>query len=204
MPDRIFKTIMKIMKKLLTKKNFWPKLAMVSINLRQIRRKNYMFEPSDEKSRKTHELIRRAFTKRIDDPAPYTIAYGYSMNDVVFEKTLGEFLGRIVGSILSSIIGKRISSFVVAFSEKLKEIIIIPINSDVDEVGDAIRLRKEDISSAKFGLEGYIKIKSETQGKDLRFIVPPYTPTTLEDAYILLINQNEEAEAFKNFIKANF
>jgi hypothetical protein len=163
-----------------------------------------MFEPSEEQSRKAHELIRQAFMKRIDDPAPYTIAYGYSMTDVVFEKTLGEVLGRILGAILKSITGQKVSSFVVAFSEKLKEIIVIPINSDVDEAGDAIRLRKDDISSAKFGLEGYIKIKSDTLGKELRFIVPPYTPTTLENAYILLINQNEEAGAFKNFIKANF
>ena len=163
-----------------------------------------MFEPSEEQSRKAHGLIRQAFMKRMADPDPYIIAYGYSMNDVVFAETVGEVLGRIIGSVLQSITGKKVGSFVVAFSEKLKELIVIPVNSDVDEVGEAIRLHKSDIASAKFGLDGYIKIKSGTLNKELRFLVPPYTPTTLANAYILPINQNEEAEAFRNFIKANF
>jgi hypothetical protein len=163
-----------------------------------------MFEPSDEQSRKNHELVRQAFMKRIADPAPYTIAYGYSMNDVVLENTVGEALGRILGSILRSITGQKTSNFVVAFSEDLKELIVIPINSDADEVGDAIRLRKDDISSAKFGAQGDIKIKSGTLGIELRFTVPSYTPTTLESAYILPLNQKEEAAAFINFIKTNF
>ncbi|MDR2181261.1 MAG: hypothetical protein LBN92_01120 [Treponema sp.] len=47
-------------------------------------------------------------------------------------------------------------------------------------------------------------IKSALLKEDLRFIVPPYTPTTLEGAYILPINQKEEAAAFQRFIKDVF
>jgi hypothetical protein len=56
----------------------------------------------------------------------------------------------------------------------------------------------------KFGLQNDLKIKSGKLTEELRFIVPPYTPTTLEDAYILPINQQEEADAFKRFVKAAF
>jgi hypothetical protein len=143
-----------------------------------------MFEPSEEKSRKAHELITQAFGKRIKDTAPYTIAYGYYIKHGIFRQTS--------------------SSYVIGFSEALKEIIVIPVNSDIDEVEDAVSLKKEDITSAKFGLQGDLKIKSGKLKSELRFIVPPYTPTTLEDAYILPINQNEEAAAFKQFVKNNF
>ncbi|MFP3089627.1 hypothetical protein LQZ21_04805 [Treponema sp. TIM-1] len=143
-----------------------------------------MFEPSEEKSQKSRELVTQAFGKKIQDPAPYTIAYGY------FYKT-GIFV-------------KKISNYAVGFSEALKEIIVIPISFDGDEVGEAIRLKKDDIISAKFGLQGDLKIKSALLNGELRFIVPPYTPTTLESAYILPINQNEEAAAFRSFIKNTF
>ncbi|MDR0652549.1 MAG: hypothetical protein LBG12_04485 [Synergistaceae bacterium] len=146
-----------------------------------------MFEPSEEKSRKAHELITQAFGKRIQDTAPYTIAYGYYIKS--------GFLG---------IFGQKSSSYVIGFSEARKEIIVIPVNSDVDEVGDAIILKKDDIISVKFGLQGDLKIKSGKLNEELRLIVPPYTPTTLEDAYILPINQHEEAEAFKRFVKDTF
>jgi hypothetical protein len=143
-----------------------------------------MFEPSEEKSRKAHELITQAFGERIKDAAPYTIAYGYYIKNGIF--------------------GQKSSSYVIGFSEALKEIIVIPVNSDVDEVGSAVSLKKDDIISAKFGFQGDLKIKSGKLNGELRFIVPPYTPTTLESAYILPINQHKEADAFKRFVKDTF
>jgi hypothetical protein len=142
-----------------------------------------MFEPSEEKSRKSRELIIRAFGKRVKDTSPYTVAYGYYIKNGLF--------------------GQKSACYTVGFSEALKEIIIIPVNFDADEVGRAVRLKKVDIISAKFGLQGDLKIKSKLSG-ELRFIVPPYTPTALESAYILPINQHKEADAFKRFVKATF
>jgi hypothetical protein len=143
-----------------------------------------MFKPDEEKSRKSRGLIREAFAKRIKDPGPYTVAYGYLVKNRIF--------------------WQKSSSFVVGFSDALKEIVVIPVNFDVDEVGDAIRLRKDNIVSAKFGLQGDVKIKSDMTDKELRFIVPAYTPTVLENSYILPIIQETEAEAFRRFIKENF
>jgi hypothetical protein len=143
-----------------------------------------MFEPGEEKSRKAHELITQAFGQRIKDTAPYTIAYGYYIKSGIF--------------------GQKSSSYVIGFSEALKEIIVIPVNSDVDEAGSAVSLKKDDIISARFGLQGDLRIKSGKLDRELRFIVPPYTPTTLESAFILPINQHEEADAFKRFVKDTF
>jgi hypothetical protein len=143
-----------------------------------------MFEPSEEKSRKAHELITQAFGKRIKDAAPYTIAYGYYIKSGFFRQTS--------------------SSYVIGFSEALKELVVIPVDSDADEVGDAISLKKDDVISAKFGLQGDFQVKSGKLKDELRFIVPPYTPTTLESAYILPINQQAEADAFKRFVQDTF
>jgi hypothetical protein len=71
-------------------------------------------------------------------------------------------------------------------------------------VGSAVSLKKDDIISAKFGLQGDLKIRSGKLNGELRFIVPPYTPATLESACILPINQHKEADAFKRFVKDAF
>jgi hypothetical protein len=48
------------------------------------------------------------------------------------------------------------------------------------------------------------KIKSSLLNQELSFVVPANASPTLERAYILPINQEAEAEAFKRFIKENF
>jgi hypothetical protein len=47
--------------------------------------------------------------------------------------------------IKSGIFGQKSSSYVIGFSEALKEIIIIPVNSDVDEAGSAVSLKIESM-----------------------------------------------------------
>jgi hypothetical protein len=143
-----------------------------------------MFEVNEEKSRASHELITKAFEKQIQDPTPYVVVYGY------FVKT--------------GILSKKVSSYVVGFSEALKEIIIIQTDADIDNAAEAITLKKEDVISAKFGLQGELKLKSGKLDKELKFIVPPFTPAITEGAYILPITQKEAAVAFKSFIKDNF
>ncbi|MDR2106552.1 MAG: hypothetical protein LBP24_04010 [Coriobacteriales bacterium] len=143
-----------------------------------------MLKASEEKSRKTHETIARAFEKRVADPASYKIVYGYFVKSGIFSK--------------------KVSNYVVGYSETLKEIVIVPITFDAAEVAEAIRLKKEDIISAKFGLQGDLRIKSNVLPKDLRFIVPPFTTSVLEATFVMPIVQQEETLAFRDFIKNNF
>jgi hypothetical protein len=89
-----------------------------------------MFEPGEEKSLKAHELITRAFGKHIKDTAPYTVAYAYFIKSGIF--------------------GQKSSTYVIGCSEALKEIIVIPVNSDVDEAGPAISLKEEAPAFKRF------------------------------------------------------
>ncbi|MDR2089040.1 MAG: hypothetical protein LBP73_06765 [Clostridiales Family XIII bacterium] len=143
-----------------------------------------MFGPSEKKSQESHEIIKRAFGQRVENPAPYKVVYGY------FVKT--------------GILTKKVSNYAIGFSEARKEIIVVPISSDGDEVGDAVILKKDDIVSAKFGMQGDLKIKANTLESDLRFTVPPFTSSMTAGAYIMVIDQKEEESAFRNFIKSTF
>lgn len=143
-----------------------------------------MFKPSEEKSQKSHQLINQVFIEKIDNPNKYAVAYAYYFKRGIFSQ--------------------KMYSYVIGYSIPDKEIVVIPISSDTAESGDAILLKKENIISAKYGLQGDVKIKADILEKDLRFMVPGFTPPSLEDAYVLPILQEDLAVEFKSFIKENF
>ncbi|GHU61909.1 hypothetical protein AGMMS49983_02430 [Clostridia bacterium] len=140
-----------------------------------------MFEPSQEKSQKAHQLIEQLFANSVEDADKYTVAYAYFMKSGPFSK--------------------KVFNYVVGFSVQDKEIVVVPTDSDIAEAGEVIKLSESNIESAKYGLQGDVKIKSSVLEKELRFVLPAYVPTTLEAAYILPILQEETAVAFKDFIK---
>lgn len=143
-----------------------------------------MFKPSEEKSAKSHELINKVFLENVKDVKKYTVTYAYYMKSGLFSQ--------------------KMFSYVIGFSISDKELIVIPITSDGEVVGDIITLKKENIVSAKYGLQGNVKIKSDLLKKELSFFVPGFTPPSLEDAYVLPILQEETAIKFKDFIKESF
>ncbi|MDR2050929.1 MAG: hypothetical protein LBQ63_04065 [Deltaproteobacteria bacterium] len=140
-----------------------------------------MFKADEEKSRRTRGRIRAAFSGRVREPGPYTIVYAYLLKKGIF--------------------GRKSESFVVGFSEELKELVVVPVNYAMDEAADAIRLNRANTLSAKFGFQGEVKIRSFILEGELRFIVPPYTPPALENFSILPVNQETEAKEFRNFIE---
>ncbi|MDL2324275.1 hypothetical protein LJC61_03875 [Ruminococcaceae bacterium OttesenSCG-928-A16] len=103
----------------------------------------------------------------------------------------------------TGIFAKKVSTYAVGFSASDKEMVVVPLDSDGNS-GDPIVLPKTSITAAKMDLQGGAKIKSDMLKDELRFTVPPYTPTTLEEVYILPVIQEEVAAQFKAFIKENF
>jgi hypothetical protein len=143
-----------------------------------------MFEPSAEKDRASHELIEQAFKQQIPDPSPYVIVYGYSMK--------------------TGLLSKKIGNYVIGFSEARKELVIIQVDADISDAAQAVILAKDDVISAKFGLQGELKLKSGKLDSELKVTVPPFTSTATEGSYILPIIQKEAAVAFRSFIKDTF
>lgn len=139
-----------------------------------------MFKPSEEKSSKTHELINRVFSEKVGEGHNYMVAYAYYMKSGLFSK--------------------KMFSYVVGFNNDSKSIVIIPLDSNGNS-GEAVVLNKENILSAKKGMQGDVTIKTNTAGGDFRFIVPGYTPASLESAYILPVIQEQQAIKFLELIK---
>ena len=140
-----------------------------------------MFKPSDEKSMATHQLIETIFAGNVQKSDKYMIVYAYYIK--------------------TSLFGKKILNYVVGFSAEDTELVIIPIDSDGTS-GSAVTLNKDQIVSAKRGLQGDTKIK--TAGETYQFVVPPYTPAASEATYMLPIIQEDEATKFMAFIKESF
>ncbi|ULQ59556.1 hypothetical protein K7I13_13980 [Brucepastera parasyntrophica] len=142
-----------------------------------------MFKPNESKSAESWKIIRDGFAKKMGNTDKYVIAYGYFMKPGIFSQ--------------------NIYRYIIGFSEADRELVIIPLDED-DNPADALVLKKDDIISAKFGLQGNVKIKASGLQKELSFFVPGYSTETLESSYMLPILQEDEAAQFKKFIKENF
>ena len=140
-----------------------------------------MFKPSAEKSAATITLINQVFSSKVPDAQKYTVAYSY------FAKP--------------GLISKSMYSYVVGFSEADKEIIVIPLDSQTGDSGEPMVFNKDNIISAKYGMQGDVVIKAKNLDKDLRFMVPGFTPPQLEDAYVLQVEQTGVATKFRDFVK---
>ena len=140
-----------------------------------------MFKPNKEKSDRTLSAINAVFTEKVPDAQKYTVAYGYYMKSGLMSKTM--------------------YSYVVGFSEADKEIVVIPIDSEGNAGGDPMTFNQDNLISVKIGLQGDTIIKANNLDKDLRFIVPGFTPPALEAAYVMPVEQTEVATAFRSFVK---
>lgn len=142
-----------------------------------------MFKPSEEKSDQTHQLINGIFSQKIGPQHSYTVAYAYYMQSGLF--------------------ANKMFSYVVGFSALDKALVIIPLDSKGNS-GEAVVLKKEAVLSVKRGMQGDVRIKTRQGKSEYRLIVPGYTPTSLANAYILPIVQEEQAIKFLAFIKETF
>ena len=143
-----------------------------------------MFKPNKEKSEQTLAKINAIFAAAVSEAQKYTVVYGYYVKSGLFSKTT--------------------YNYAVGFSAADKELVVIPINSDAEVGGETIIFNKANIISAKLGLQGDCIIKANNLDKDLRLMVPGFTPPALEAAYVLPVEQTDAAVAFRNFVKGGF
>ena len=141
-------------------------------------------KPSKEKSERTLALINGIFSQKVQDAQKYTVAYAYYSKSGFFTKTM--------------------YSYVIGFSEAERELVVIPIDSDANVLGEPLIFNKSNAVSIKTGLQGDTILKANGLEKDLRFMVPGYTPPALENAYVLPVEQIDAAVKFKDFVKGGF
>ena len=140
-----------------------------------------MFKPSKEKSDRTLAKVNEIFTAKVENAQKYTVAYGYYAKSGLMRKTM--------------------YGYVIGFSEADKEIVVIPIDSDGNAISDPMIFNKGNLVSVKIGLQGDTIVKANNLDKDLRFMVPGFTPPALEAAYVMPVEQTEAAARFRDFVK---
>lgn len=140
-----------------------------------------MFNASDKKSGHSRALIQKAFAAAVEDGAGYTLAYGYFMKN--------------------GLLSKKMFSYAVGFQAAGKKLALVPIDSDGNQVGAALRLNADTVTGVKKTMQGGYRISTSLTDKPVELIVPAFVPDAGEDAYQLPINQQDEAAAFLELMK---
>ncbi len=141
-----------------------------------------MFKPNQSQSQETQQLIEKIFMDKVPSSEQYNVVYGYFMKSGLFSK--------------------KVTNYVVGFSKQGASLVLITIDSNGNS-GETVVLEKNNIVSAKFGMQGDVKIKTDAN-QEYRVMVPGYTPSSAASTYMLPIDQTDKAVQFRSFVKENF
>ncbi|TDC46236.1 hypothetical protein E1212_27340 [Jiangella ureilytica] len=128
--------------------------------------------------------LRQVFDGAVKDPDGYRIVHGYDSvekNYLVAKRTI-------------------IHSFVVGYVPGAKELAILPVDGDDGALtaGEPLYVTPSTLRSAKKDLQRRYVIRT-TDGATVRFTVLPKVPRLLQAAYVLGVEQRDEAAAFAEY-----
>lgn len=128
--------------------------------------------------------LRHVFDGAVKDPDGYRIVYGYDAvekNYVVVKRTI-------------------IHSFVVGYVPGTKDLAIVEVDGDPGALtaGQPLYVTADTLKSAKKDLQRRYVIRT-TDGAKVRFTVLPKVPRLLQAAYVLDVEQRDEAAAFGEY-----
>ncbi|MBB5786324.1 hypothetical protein [Jiangella mangrovi] len=128
--------------------------------------------------------LRRVFDGAVKDPDGYRIAYGYDStekNYLVVKRTI-------------------IHSFVVGYVPGAKDLAILEVSGEPGEIeaAEPLYVTASTLRSAKKDLQRRYVIRT-TDGDKVRFTVLPTVPRLLQAAYVLGVEQRDEAAAFAEY-----
>ncbi|MCL2023624.1 MAG: hypothetical protein FWG82_04555 [Oscillospiraceae bacterium] len=140
-----------------------------------------LMSASQKANDRSWTLIQNAFAKAVSNVSEYTLCYGYWMKSGLFSK--------------------KMYNFAVGFRADDNEFILVQIDSDGNTDGESMTFSKNNVTEIKKTLQGGFKITSSLTDKPLILIVPGFVPDSMEDAYQLPINQQEQAAQFTAMMK---
>lgn len=148
---------------------------------------------SDEVCLANYKKICDLFNKAVPDYNRFSVVYGcgvdVGMADfVVVRKTTYTY-----------------SSYAVGYDNNENELVILPIDTDIETYGMPVYMKKSDIDKAKISwLSKEITIRDgRLPKKYIQFSVPEMINQD-PDNVIIPVKQNEEAKRFTEFFKKNY
>jgi len=141
-----------------------------------------LMNASQKANDRSWALIQNAFAKAVSNASDYILCYGYWMK--------------------TGLLSKKMYNFAVGFRAEAKEFVLVQIDSDGNTGGELMTFTKSNVTEVKKTLQGGFKITSSLTDKPLALTVPGFVPDSLEDAYQLPINQQEQAAQFAAMMKS--
>ena len=148
---------------------------------------------SDEVCLTNYKKVQELFNKVIPDHSRFSVVYGCGVdvgmtNFVVVRKTTYTY-----------------SSYAVGFDTGGEEIVILPIDIDMESYGSPVYLKKSEIDKAKISwLSKEITIRDKRLPKKyIQFSVPEMINQD-PDNVVIPVKQDEEAKRFAEFFKKSY
>ena len=150
---------------------------------------------TDEFCRSNYQKMRELFNNVVPDHDRFTIVYACGM-DTGFTFDFNPFARTITNSY---------SSFILGFDKTANEIVIVPIDVEIEAYGKPIYLKNKDIKKAKQSwLSKEITIHDERLPKKyIQFNVQEYINED-PDNVVVLVKQDAEAKDFAAFFKNQY
>ncbi|MDR2444092.1 MAG: hypothetical protein LBE31_11295 [Deltaproteobacteria bacterium] len=140
-----------------------------------------------------YKKLRELFKKVIPNPQRYTVVYGCGvdvgmMDFVVVRRTTYTY-----------------SNYAIGYDTAENEIVILPVDTDIEHYGNAYYLKKSEIRKAiRSSISKEINIQDDRLPKKyIKFVVPEFINED-EDNVTIPIKQDEEAKKFAEYFVQNY
>lgn len=148
---------------------------------------------SDEICLENYRKLQELFNKIVPDASRFVVVYACGvdvgmMDYVVVRKTTYTY-----------------ASYIIGFDTSGVELVILPIDRDLDSYSDPIYMKHTDIVNAKMGwLSKEITVRDERLPKKyIQFSVPEYINED-DDKVVVCVKQKEQYKQFMDFFKNQF
>lgn len=140
-----------------------------------------MFGANPKRSQATLELIQTAFQRNARGREGYVVVYGHSA---------------------SAGLSRKLMNYVLGFSVRDRELVVVPISSSGEATGDAIFIKAGDGTTFRTSRDGAVTIDSPKLNRPLDLVVPPSSPDAAAASGLMSVNQYENAANFLSFVRS--
>lgn len=141
-----------------------------------------MFGANPKRSQETLERIQTAFNRNARGREGYVVVYGHSA--------------------AAAGLGRKQTNYVLGFSVRDRELVVISISASGEATGDPIFIKAGDGTTFRTSRDGTVSIDSSKFNRPLELVVPPSSPDTAAASGLMAVNQYENAANFLSFVRS--
>ena len=140
-----------------------------------------MFGANPKRSQETIELLQTVFSRNARGREGFTVVYGYSP---------------------AAGLSKRPTNYVLGFSVRDRELVVIPMSPSGEAMGETLFLKAGDGTAFRAARDGTVTIDSPQAARPLNLVVPPSSLDSSALDGLRPVNQYENAANFLSFVRS--